>query len=146
VSGSGDHTIQLWNIQKLELFCRSCLATRALFFHWHIHPMGLFIASGSSDTSVRIWAATTGLQVAMYAWTCNKNLVCCILCRWCMHSIREHDGKINVWSMHGTLGSEKVFATPRDVIDFGIYEPKPADGHIKRWIYNHLGCGIGFTH
>src|SRR5258706_5865762 len=122
VSGSGDDTIQLWNIQTGALL-QVMLGHNNHVLSLAYSPNGMFIASGSSDNSVRIWAATTGLQVAIYAGHA--------ISVWCVAFSADSaciasgsiDGKINVWSMDDTLCSEKVFAAPKDIIYFAYTSP-----------------------
>jgi len=63
------------------------------------------------------------LQVAMYAGHATKIWCVAFSADGACIASGSTDGKINVWSMHGTLGSEKVFATPRDVIDLAYMNP-----------------------
>src|SRR5258705_9528331 len=122
VSGSGDHTIQLWNIQTgalLQVMSGHNDAVLSLAYS----PNGMFIASGSPDTTVRIWAATTGLQVAMYAGHATPVWCVAFSADGACIASGSTDGKVHVWSMNGTLGSEKVFATPEDVIYLAYTNP-----------------------
>ena len=65
MSGSGDHTVRLWDAQTgalLQEMIGHCNDVRSVVYS----PDGLLIASGSSDHTVRIWDAASGLQVGVY--------------------------------------------------------------------------------
>jgi len=110
-----DHTIQLWNIQTGALL-QVMSGHKSSVLSLAYSPNGMFIASGSYDTSVRIWAATTGLQVTMYAGHATPVWCVAFSADGACIASGSADGEVHVWSMDGTLGSEKVFATPKDMI------------------------------
>jgi WD40 repeat protein len=58
-SGSGDHTIKLWNIQTGEC-CQTLVGHTSRIWSVAFSPDGQLLASGSSDNTVRVWEVNTG--------------------------------------------------------------------------------------
>src|SRR5258705_7798506 len=65
VSGSGDHTIRLWNTSTGALL-QVMTGHSDLVQSVKYSPDGNYIASALHDTTIRIWDAMSGLQVGVY--------------------------------------------------------------------------------
>jgi WD40 repeat protein len=143
VSGSGNHTVQLWNVKSgARLQTMNGHSDRACSLAYS--PDGMHIVSGSRDRGVKVWNTASGQPVREY--TGHSDWVQCVA--FSMDGLLvvsgDMQGNIHIWSRDAARSEPKVVTMPRPAISFTFARPDQFlvatyDGSIAVWELNSDG-------
>jgi WD40 repeat protein len=138
VSGSGDNTIKIWNLDK-EVLKSTLTGHSSSVNSVVISPDGKTLASGSGDNTIRVWNLGTG--VLKFALTGHSGHVSCLANSPDGSTLvsGSHDGTIKFWNLvtgvlkftlighSGTVNSAVISPDGSTLVSGGH------DGTIKIW-------------